>query len=186
MGTMYTRYIHPHPNNPRESLGDLTELIGSIKTHGIMQNLTIVPDEDCTADNPSYTVVIGHRRLQAAKEAGLEEVPVTIAKDLNDQDIHELMLVENMQRKDLTPLEEAKGIQMCLDLGITENRLAEKTGFSKQTIKSRRKLLKYDEKSVKKGLERGATLFDFEEVDSEDELGTTLRGEGGFGSTGVK
>ena len=81
--------IYPHPDNPRKDLGDLTELADSIVTNGVLQNLTVVPwyavnnrreqttDHESMAD--SYTAVIGHRRLAAAKLAGLEEVPCIIS-----------------------------------------------------------------------------------------------------------
>ena len=166
MAEMPIEWIHPHPKNPREQLTDIDELVQSVKAHGIMQNLTVVPDgNEEPGMKPSFTVIIGHRRLEAAKRAGLETVPVTIAKNLTDQDIQQIMLVENMQRKDLTPLEEAKGIQMCLDLGIPEATLAEKTGFSKATIKSRRTLLKFSEENVRTAFIGGASIQDFIDLD---------------------
>lgn len=166
MADMPIEWIHPHPKNPREQLTDIEELVQSVKAHGIMQNLTVVPDcKEEAGMKPSYTVIIGHRRLEAAKRAGLEKVPVTIARNLTEQDIQQIMLVENMQRKDLTPLEEAKGIQMCLDLGIPETVLAEKTGFSKATIKSRRVLLKFSEENVRTAFIGGATIQDFIDLD---------------------
>lgn len=166
MAEMPIKWIHPHPKNPREKLTDIDELVQSVKAHGIMQNLTVVPDrKEEPGVVPSYTVIIGHRRLEAAKRAGMEKVPVTIARDLTDQDIQQIMLVENMQRKDLTPLEEAKGIQMCLDLGIPEATLAEKTGFSKATIKSRRTLLKFSEENVRTAFIGGASIQDFIDLD---------------------
>lgn len=166
MAEMPIGWIHPHPKNPREKLTDIDELVQSVKAHGIMQNLTVVPDrKEEPGVIPSYTVIIGHRRLEAAKRAGMEKVPVTIARDLTDQDIQQIMLVENMQRKDLTPLEEAKGIQMCLDLGIPESTLAEKTGFSKSTIKARKTLLKFKEENVRKAFDAGATIQDFLDLD---------------------
>lgn len=166
MAEMPIEWIHPHPKNPREKLTDIDELVQSVKAHGIMQNLTVVPDrKEEPGVVPSYTVIIGHRRLEAAKRAGMDKVPVTIARDLTDQDIQQIMLVENMQRKDLTPLEEAKGIQMCLDLGIPEAALAEKTGFSKATIKARKTLLKFEEENVRNALNTGATLQDFIDLD---------------------
>ena len=88
-------------------------------------------------------------------------MPVNLAMNLTDQDIQEIMLIENVQREDLTPLEEAKGIQMCLDLGIDESRLSEKTGMSKATIKRRKVLLNYDNDVVKKSFASGATMQDY-------------------------
>lgn len=163
---MPIEWIRPHPKNPREELADIDDLVKSVKAHGIMQNLTVVPDfDENSGDTPSYVVIIGHRRLEAAKRAGLEKVPCTIARNLTDQDIQQIMLVENMQRTDLTPLEEAKGIQMCLDLGIPESALAEKTGFSRNTIKARKTLLKFTEENVRNAFNTGATLQDFMDLD---------------------
>jgi hypothetical protein len=67
--------LYPHPDNPRKDLGDLTELADSIKANGIYQNLTVIPREP-----DGYTVIIGHRRLSAAKLAGLEKVPCIVAE----------------------------------------------------------------------------------------------------------
>lgn len=70
-----TSKIFPHPDNPRKNLGDLTELADSIKANGIFQNLTVIPGEE----KGTFVVIIGHRRLAAAKLAGLETVPCAIA-----------------------------------------------------------------------------------------------------------
>lgn len=125
--------LHPHPDNPRKDLGDLTELKESIKAHGVMQNLTVVPDE---GDGDGYKILIGHRRF-AASEGILEELPCVVAKGLTDRDQVGIMLVENIQRSDLTFVEQAHGFQMMMDLGETVETIAEKTGFSKATVKHR-------------------------------------------------
>ena len=70
-----TAELHPHPNNPRLELGDIDELAESIKTKGIMQNLTVVPREE-----GGYTIIIGHRRCAAAVKAGVDELPCVIAE----------------------------------------------------------------------------------------------------------
>jgi ParB family chromosome partitioning protein len=114
----------PHKDNPRKDLGDLAELSASIKENGIFQNLTVVP-----AEEGMYTVIIGHRRLAAAKKAGLTEVPCIIAEMDYKKQIG-TMLLENMQRSDLTALEQAQGFQMMLDLGETQAAIAMQTGFS--------------------------------------------------------
>lgn len=82
--------LHPHPDNPRKSLGELSELAESIRKNGIMQNLTVVPKGES-----DYTVIIGHRRLAAAKEAGLIAVPCAIA-DMALTDQVATMLLENV------------------------------------------------------------------------------------------
>jgi ParB family chromosome partitioning protein len=108
--------------------------------------------------------VIGHRRLAAAKLAGLEKVPCNVA-EMTEQEQISTMLLENMQRNDLTVYEQAQGFQMMLDLGETEQSIAEKTGFSKKTVKHRLKLLELDPEEFKKAEEKGATLDDYIELE---------------------
>ena len=144
--------IHHHPENPRKDLGDLSELTESIKKNGIMQNLTIIPgwtDNQGKKYKSGYTLLIGHRRYEAAKEAGLKEVPCRVIQDLSDREQLSIMLEENMQRSDLTAWEQAKGFQMMLDLGETVDSLADKTGFSKSTIYHRVNIAKLDMDLVK-------------------------------------
>lgn len=147
--------LEHHPKNPRQDLGDLTELADSIREKGILQNLTVVPN-----DHGTYYVVIGNRRLEAAKMAGLENLPCVITMMKEDEQ-QAVMLLENMQRNDLDPYEQAHGFQMCLDLGMTEDDLKKETGFSKKTIRHRLNLLKLDHDKFKKGVDRGATLQDY-------------------------
>ncbi len=140
--------ISPHPDNPRKDLGDLDELIESIKKNGVMQNLTVVPENE---DNPEkYICLIGHRRLAAAKAAGVYTVPARIVFGLSHRDQVGIMLEENMQRNDLTIVEQAQGFQMMLDLGETEESIAEKTGFSRTTVRHRLQLAKLDQKELKR------------------------------------
>lgn len=144
--------INPHPDNPRKGLGDLTELADSIKENGILQNLTVVPwfseITKAPADNGEmdgcYRAVIGHRRLAAAKLAGIDEVPCVIS-DMDYKTQVSTMLLENMQRSDLTVYEQAQGFQMMLDLGETISGIVEKTGFSESTVRHRIKLTELDQ-----------------------------------------
>lgn len=158
----------PHPDNPRKDIGDVTELADSIKVKGILQNLTVVPFEGV---GDRYTVVIGHRRLAAAKQAGLKEVPCVIA-DMNEKEQVETMLLENMQRSDLTYYEQAEGFQLMFDFGETVQSVSEKTGFSQSTVRKRVKLLKLDKEKFKESVNRGATLDDYMKLDEieDDEL----------------
>ncbi len=161
------KLLHHHPQNPRKDLGDLTELSDSIKEQGIFQNLTVVP----IPNDIGYYVVIGNRRLEASKLAGLQTLPCVIATDMDEQTQQAVMLLENMQRNDLTLYEQAQGFQMCLDLGMSQDELKTKTGFSKKTIKQRLTLLKFDQHKVKDGVTRGATLQDYMDLEQvEDEV----------------
>lgn len=134
--------LRMHPKNVRKTYTNIDELADSMKTQGILQNLTVVknPEEEGT-----YWVVIGNRRLTAAIKAGLKAAPCQIV-EMDEKDQAATMLLENMQRSDLTIYEQAQGIQMVLDLGETEDSLAEKTGFSKSTIRHRSNIAKLDQK----------------------------------------
>lgn len=152
-----TQLLH-HPDNPRLDLGDLTELAESIKANGVMQNLTVVQ-----VDDGVYNVVIGNRRMEAAKLAGLAEVPCVIS-EMDYKTQVATMLMENMQRQDLTVYEQAQGFQMMMDLGFTAKEIGEKTGFSEKTVKDRIKFTKFNQKNFEKAVAQGATLLDMLEV----------------------
>ena len=145
--------LHRHPQNPRKGVGDVTELADSIKKNGVMQNLTVIPgywDGSGNHHDEEYTLLIGHRRFTAAKLAGITELPCRIIEGMSEKEQIATMLEENMQRTDLTIWEQANSFQLMLDLGETEDSIANKTGFSKQTIKHRLNLAKLDGKELKK------------------------------------
>lgn len=162
--------LYPHPDNPRKDLGDLTELAESIKVKGVMQNLTVVPRAE-----GGYTVIIGHRRMGASKLAGLTELPCVIT-EMSEQEQIGTMLLENMQRSDLTVYEQAQGFQMMLDFGESLDSIAEKTGFSKSTVRRRIKLAELDGDKLKKASVRQISLEDLdrlskiESIDKRNEL----------------
>lgn len=155
-----TDKLYPHPDNPRKVIGDVSELAESIKANGILQNLTVVPNDDNWDD---FTVIIGHRRLAAAKQAGLTELPCAVV-EMTEKEQLSTMLTENMQRSDLTVYEEAKGCQLLLDLGDTVAEVAEKTGFSESKIRRRVKLCELDEESFKESQIRQPTLQDYDRL----------------------
>lgn len=162
--------LHPHPDNPRKDLGDLTELAESIKANGVLQNLTVVPwfstitgvgcDDPKQQEEMGYIVIIGHRRMAAAKLAGLTKVPCSIT-EMTKQEQVATMLLENMQRSDLTIYEQAQGFQMLLNFGESVADISEKTGFSETTVRRRVKLLELDGGKLKESAERGSTLTDY-------------------------
>ena len=182
--------LYPHPDNPRKVVDDLEELAASIKANGIYQNLTVIKGHYMTMDewieiakkegvskenakatfpeenfvDDGYTVIIGHRRLAAAKLAGLKEVPCSIA-EMSEKKQIQTMLLENMQRKDLKVYEEAKGFQMLLDFGETVDEVSEKTGFSATTIRRRVRLNELDQAKLKKACDtRQIALGTFDEL----------------------
>ena len=150
--------LFSHPDNPRKELGDLTELAESIKAKGIMQNLTVVPRAE-----GGYTVIIGHRRMGAAKLAGLTEVPCVIV-EMSLKEQVATMLLENMQRSDLTVYEQAQGFQMMFDFGESIESIAEKTGFSKNTVKRRLEIAKLNSKTLREVSERQVRMEDFDQL----------------------
>ena len=152
--------LHPHPDNPRKDVGDVTELAESIKKNGVLQNLTVVPDD---ASWENFTVIIGHRRLAAAKLAGISELPCVII-EMNEKEQMSTMLTENMQRTDLTVYEQGQGFQMLIDLGDSISDIAKKTAFSESTIRRRLKLTELDEEAFRESQTRQPSLEDYEKL----------------------
>ena len=105
--------IHPNPRNPRHefSTGDLDDLAASIRSHGIVQPIVV---RAMAGPGETYEIIAGERRWRAAQRAGLHDVPVTVL-DVSDRQALELAIVENVQRTDLNPIEEALGYQALLD-----------------------------------------------------------------------
>ena len=122
--------LSPHPNNVRRELGDLTELAASIKQNGVYQNLTVVPIDS------GYRVVIGHRRLAAAKLAGLTELPCVIT-EMTDREQLEVMLMENLQREGLKITEEVNGFEQLRLSGAEVGEISKATGFSERSVRRR-------------------------------------------------
>lgn len=187
IGTVHmldTDKLIPNPDNPRKDVGDIEELAKSIRKNGIMQNLTVVPADD---DLEEFMVLIGHRRLAAAKDAGLVKVPCVIAEGLTREEQLAIMLEENMQRNDLTVLEQAESFQMMIDLGNTVESLTEKTGFSESTIRHRLKIAELDSEMLRKreedpNLQLSLTdLYELEKIKSLETrnsvLGAAISGE---------
>ncbi len=158
--------ITAHPDNPRKDLGDLSELAQSIKANGVLQNLTVVRclGESGQALQGWYRCIIGHRRLAAAKMAGLAEVPCVIAHMTQGTQL-KTMIMENMQRADLTLIEQAEAFQMMIDMGDAVSDISKETGFSDTTVRRRLKLIEFDRKQLKIAISNGATLMDFAKLD---------------------
>ena len=135
--TLPINKIRPNKGQPRKTFKaeDLAELADSIKQNGILQPLLVRRQAD------HYEIVAGERRYQAAKAAGLEEVPVII-REISDEDVFKLALIENLQRSDLTPLEEAQGYrQLIKEKGLTQEELAQALSKSRSTITNTLRLL---------------------------------------------
>lgn len=129
--------IKPYRGQPRKHFDreDLAELTDSIKQNGVLQPLLV------RKSGTGYEIVAGERRYQAAKAAGLSEVPVVI-RDISDDDVFKLALIENLQRSDLTPLEEARGYrQLIKERGLTQEELAKALSKSRSAITNTLRLL---------------------------------------------
>ncbi|MBQ9414575.1 MAG: ParB/RepB/Spo0J family partition protein [Clostridia bacterium] len=130
--------IAPNPDQPRRSFDDeaLSELASSIEKHGVLQPLLVRPMPD-----GHYQIVAGERRFRAAKLAGLTDVPVVI-RDLSDRETAELALIENLQREDLNPLEEAMGYRTLMEqYGLTQEETASAVGKSRPAVANALRLL---------------------------------------------
>ena len=122
--------LDPNPLQPRVEIGDLTELTASICDKGVLEPLLVKP----TGAGGRWMIIAGERRWRAARAAGLREVPC-IEMDVDEPTIAEIALIENMQRKDLTPWEEADGLlALCERFGYTHEDVARKVGKSRSTV----------------------------------------------------
>ncbi len=136
-----TRYlkieeIRLNPYQPRENpQEDISELIASIKARGVLQPILV------RKTSSGYELVAGERRLRAAREAGLSTIPAVV-KELSEPEVLELALIENLQRKDLNPLEEAIGYKRLIEeFGVTQEEIAERVGKSRSTVANALRLL---------------------------------------------
>jgi ParB family chromosome partitioning protein len=120
--------IDPNPTQPRQVMGDLSELIASITEKGVLEPLVVRRRGD------RFQIVAGERRYQASVQAGLHELPVVI-REVDDTEVIELALIENLQRKDLTPFEEAEALHGLAErCGYTHQDLARRLGKSRTSI----------------------------------------------------
>ncbi len=122
--------IRPNPDQPRKFIGDVTELANSIREKGVLEPLLVryVPRED------TFYIISGERRYHASQAAGLHELPC-IEKIADDAETLELALIENLQRKDLTPFEEADGLQRLADhFDYTHDDIAKKIGRARSSV----------------------------------------------------
>ena len=122
--------VQPNPSQPRKAVGDLQELTNSVREKGVLEPLLV----RFMPESGKYLIISGERRYLAARAAGLGELPC-IEKDVDDAESLELALIENLQRKDLTPFEEADGVQaLASRFGMTHEEIAKKVGKSRPSI----------------------------------------------------
>ena len=138
--------IEPNANQPRKSFDEdkLNILAESIKEHGLIQPIIVTK-----AKNGNYTIVAGERRWRAAKLAGLSEIPVVV-KDYSARTVTEVALIENLQREDLNPIEEAMGYKSLMDeYSLTQDEISKRIGKSRSAIANSLRLLGLEEELQK-------------------------------------
>jgi ParB/RepB/Spo0J family partition protein len=142
------KQLHESPFNVRKTAGPLDDLVKSVKQHGILQSILARPVGD------HLEIVVGHRRFRAARQAGLSKVPVEVRK-LDEKEARELQLVENLQREDIHPMEEAEGYAaLQAEHGYTPEQIAEKIGKSESWVRGRLSYLELPE-DARKAFYRG-------------------------------
>ncbi|TGQ35019.1 MULTISPECIES: ParB/RepB/Spo0J family partition protein [unclassified Mesorhizobium] len=140
-GKVPIEFLSPNPKNPRRHFGDadLTDLAQSIREHGVVQPVVARPSPKLPG---RYEIIAGERRWRAAQRAGLTEIPI-IVRDVNDRTALELAIIENVQRTDLNPVEEALGYQQLIDEhGYTQADLGQVIGKSRSHVANTLRLLK--------------------------------------------
>lgn len=135
--------LEESPFNPRKTAGPLDELVKSVRKHGVLQNLLV------RKVGSRLQIVVGHRRARAAKKAGLKKVPAEV-RELSDLEAREIQLVENLQREDVHPMEEAEGYAaLQVEHGYTPERIAEAIGKSESWVRGRLSYLELPDEARK-------------------------------------
>ena len=147
------RDIEPNRNQPRKKFDEesLEELAKSIKQYGVIQPIIVTKEDDY------YKIVAGERRWRAAKKAGITEMPCLVREE-SEQTNREIALIENIQRKNLNPIEKALGLRQLLDdYGLTQQALADKLGMSRSALTNSVRILNLDKRVIELVLEHNLT-----------------------------
>jgi len=122
--------LEVNPDQPRQIIGDLSDLAASIMEKGVLEPVLVRHNRE----NDKFMIISGERRYRASLAAGLKEIPC-IEKDVDDAEVAEIALIENLQRKDLTPFEEAEGLQSLIDrFGYTHEQIARKISKARSSV----------------------------------------------------
>ena len=170
--------IEPDPKQPRTAMGNLSELVQSIQDKGILEPILVrpIPRDETRKSGGGATlrIISGERRYRAAQEAGLSKVPV-IEMDISEQEALEIALVENLQRKDLTPFEEAEGYKALADLyGYTHEQISKAVGKSRTVVTESFQLLQLPPRVrdivQALGITSKSVLLEVIKADNEEEM----------------
>jgi len=161
--------IEPNPHQPRKNFGDLSEMVASIKEKGVLEPILVR-----ALEGGRFEIIAGERRYQASKIAGLRHVPA-IEVDVDNRGMLEISLIENLQRKDLTPFEEAAAIQrLCDQFRYTHEEIARKLGKSRTVITEALSLNRMPESIQERcrqaDIESKSMLLQIVRQDSEDAM----------------
>jgi ParB family chromosome partitioning protein len=141
--------LQPNPFQPRKDFDSagLDELVASIRRHGVLQPIVVRPIGPSSSTS-AYQIVAGERRWRCARQAGLTSIPALIRTDLSDDDVLEIALVENVQRRDLNAIERGQGFRDMVErLGLTQAQVAERVGLKRATVTNHVRLLELPEKA---------------------------------------
>ncbi len=165
--------VEPDPSQPRSTMGDLTELASSIKDKGVLEPI-LVRRRGSPSEGSKLVIISGERRYRAAMQAGLIEIPV-IEMEVGDEEALEIALIENLQRKDLTPFEEAEGYRALAErFDYTHEEISAAVGKSRTVITESLALLQMPnrvrETAQALGISTKSLLLEVLKSDSEDEM----------------
>lgn len=168
--------VEPDPNQPRTAMGDLAELARSIEEKGVLEPILVRPRPatDLPRTKALYVIISGERRYRAAMEAGLAEIPV-IEMDVSEEEALEIALVENLQRKDLTPFEEAEGYRALSErFDYTHEQIATAVGKSRTVVTESMALLQIPpgvrEAAQALGIHTKSLLLEVLKAEDENEM----------------
>jgi ParB family chromosome partitioning protein len=167
--------IEADPKQPRTTMGRLDDLVESIREKGVLEPILVRPmPEGESASGATLKIISGERRFRAAQEAGLTSVPV-IEMDVNEQEALEIALIENLQRKDLTPFEEAEGYRALAEIhGYTHEQISKAVGKSRTVITESLSLLRIPPRvrdiAQALGISSKSLLLEVLKADSEEEM----------------
>ncbi|MEL7061453.1 MAG: ParB/RepB/Spo0J family partition protein [Acidobacteriota bacterium] len=166
--------VTPDPNQPRTTMGSLEELAASIRAKGVLEPILVRPMPDGLSLAGDLLIISGERRYRASLEAGLEEIPV-IEMDVGEDEALEIALIENLQRKDLTPFEEAEGYKALSDrFDYTHEQISTAVGKSRTVITESLQLLQIPprvrEAAQALGVRTKSILLELLKADDADEM----------------